>query len=72
MLQTEYDAILAKWATGTTLSGQTMGAPRANAYNDLPADSGPAPVAQFYSASATTNRNTLLSRGWTLSYGGVN
>lgn len=72
MLQTEYDAILAKWATGSTLAGQTMGQPRSNAYNDLPADLTPAPVAQFYSASATANRNTLLSRGWTLSDGGVN
>lgn len=72
MLQMEYDAILAKWATGSTLAGQTMGQPRSNAYNDLPADLTPAPVAQFYSASATANRNTLLSRGWTLSDGGVN
>lgn len=72
MLQTQYDAILAKWATDSSLSGQTLGPPRANAFNGLPNDSGPAPVAQFYSASATTNRNTLLSRGWTLSDGGVN
>ena len=72
MLQTEYDTILAKCATGSSLSGQTMGPPRANAFNGLPNDSGPAPIAQFYSASATTNRNTLLSRGWTLSDGGVN
>lgn len=73
MLQTQYDGILNKWATGSTLAGQSMGGPRSNAFDGFyPVTFTPTPVLQFYSASATTDRNTLISRGWTLLDGGVN